>query len=73
MHTPAQAPEYCHGIDEESILKHQFELIFALDEVISLGYRENVNMVRSASATIGCRAWPRVQMLSCIRARAGRT
>jgi hypothetical protein len=41
-----QAPEYCHGLDEESILRHQFELIFALDEVISLGYKENVNMVR---------------------------
>lgn len=49
MHRGAQAPEYCHGIDEESILKHQFELIFALDEVISLGYRENVNMVRRAT------------------------
>jgi hypothetical protein len=43
--THAQAPEYCHGLDEESILRHQFELVFALDEVISLGYRENVNMV----------------------------
>ncbi|KAG8463777.1 hypothetical protein KFE25_004050 [Diacronema lutheri] len=45
------APEYCHGIDEESILKHQFELIFALDEVISLGYRENVNMVHIRAYT----------------------
>lgn len=45
------APEYCHGIDEESILKHQFELIFALDEVISLGYKENVNMVHIRAFT----------------------
>jgi len=45
------APEYCHGIDEESILKHQFELIFALDEVISLGYKENVNMVHIRAYT----------------------
>ncbi|KAJ1625028.1 Longin-like domain-containing protein, partial [Pavlovales sp. CCMP2436] len=45
------APEYCHGIDEESIVKHQFELIFALDEVISLGYKENVNMVHIRAFT----------------------
>ena len=39
-----QMPEYCQGVDEESVNKSAFELIFAFDEVISLGYRENVNL-----------------------------
>ncbi|KAE9452750.1 hypothetical protein C3L33_15347, partial [Rhododendron williamsianum] len=35
-------PEYCGSLDEEGICKTAFELIFAFDEVISLGHRENV-------------------------------
>lgn len=35
-------PEYCASVDEDGILQSQFELIFAFDEAIALGYRENV-------------------------------
>jgi|EP00945_MAST-04E_sp_MAST-4E-sp1_P008388 coatomer subunit delta len=39
-------PEYCGGgmISEDVVQKNAFELIFAFDEVISLGYRENVTI-----------------------------
>jgi len=36
-------PEYCQRHDEEAILENSFELIFAFDEVVSLGYAENVD------------------------------
>jgi len=40
-------PEYCPGeVDEASICKNAFELLFAFDEIIACGcgYRENVSM-----------------------------
>ena len=40
-------PEYCPGeIDESSICKHAFELLFAFDEIIACfcGQRENVTL-----------------------------
>ena len=38
-------PEFCAGmISEETILKNAFEIIFAFDEVLSLGYRENITL-----------------------------
>ncbi|GAB2211517.1 hypothetical protein Droror1_Dr00024832 [Drosera rotundifolia] len=39
-------PEYAMGLDEEGIGKAAFELIFAFDEVISLGHRENVTIAQ---------------------------
>jgi len=36
--------EECRTFDEEIILQHAFELIFAFDEVCSLGYREKVTV-----------------------------
>ncbi|KAL9273196.1 Coatomer subunit delta-like protein [Drosera capensis] len=39
-------PEYAMGLDEEGIGKAAFELIFAFDEVISLGHRENVTVAQ---------------------------
>uniref|UniRef100_A0A7N0TBE8 Coatomer subunit delta n=1 Tax=Kalanchoe fedtschenkoi TaxID=63787 RepID=A0A7N0TBE8_KALFE len=37
-------PEYSMSLDEEGICKTAFELIFAFDEVISLGHKENVTV-----------------------------
>ncbi|CAI5491327.1 unnamed protein product [Closterium sp. Naga37s-1] len=39
-------PEYCPGLDEESVCHMAFELIFAFDEVISLGHKENVTIAQ---------------------------
>jgi hypothetical protein len=36
--------EYCRSTDEKEIAKQRFELILVFDEVISLGYKENVNL-----------------------------
>lgn len=36
--------EYCGSINESNIMENAFELVFAFDEVIALGYKENVNM-----------------------------
>lgn len=37
-------PEYCEKASEKEIRKFAFELLFAFDEIIHLGYRENVNL-----------------------------
>ncbi|CAH8867153.1 unnamed protein product [Trichobilharzia szidati] len=37
-------PEYGCGTDESDIIAHAFQLIFAFDEIIALGYREDVNL-----------------------------
>ncbi|XP_027909987.1 coatomer subunit delta-like [Vigna unguiculata] len=39
-------PEYSYSLDEEGICEHAFELIFAFDEVISLGHKENVTVAQ---------------------------
>lgn len=39
-------PEFCTSLDEEGICKYAFELIFAFDEVISLGHKENVTVAQ---------------------------
>ncbi|XP_019190085.1 PREDICTED: coatomer subunit delta-like isoform X1 [Ipomoea nil] len=39
-------PEYSYSLDEEGICKTAFELLFAFDEVISLGHKENINVVQ---------------------------
>uniref|UniRef100_A0A803M5V1 Coatomer subunit delta n=1 Tax=Chenopodium quinoa TaxID=63459 RepID=A0A803M5V1_CHEQI len=39
-------PEYAFSLNEEGICKMAFELIFAFDEVISLGHRENVTVTQ---------------------------
>ena len=37
--------EYCPGeVDEANVCKNAFEIIFAFDEVVALGHRENVTM-----------------------------
>lgn len=41
-----QVPEYVPALDEEGICRMAFELIFAFDEVISLGHKENVTIAQ---------------------------
>lgn len=36
-------PEYSHSVDEMGIAENAFNLIFAFDEIVALGYRESVN------------------------------
>ncbi|KIL71360.1 hypothetical protein M378DRAFT_214006 [Amanita muscaria Koide BX008] len=38
--------DICRSVDEREILKHAFELLGAFDEVVSLGYREQVNLTQ---------------------------
>lgn len=44
-------PEYCRTQDESDIADHAFELIFAFDEVVALGYRESVNLAQIRTFT----------------------
>lgn len=37
-------PEYCRDYTEAEVSECAFELIFAFDEIVALGYRENVNL-----------------------------
>lgn len=37
-----QIPDFVGSIEESAIKRQAFELVFALDEVINLGFRENV-------------------------------
>ncbi|KAG6864250.1 hypothetical protein C0991_011070 [Blastosporella zonata] len=41
--------DICKNADEREILKHSFELLGAFDEVVSMGYRENVNLMQVRS------------------------
>jgi len=38
--------DLCRSADEREILKHAFELLGAFDEIVSMGYRENVNLLQ---------------------------
>lgn len=37
-------PEYCRSANEDEIMNNAYELIFAFDEVVSMGYKENVTL-----------------------------
>ncbi|XP_012675660.2 archain 1b [Clupea harengus] len=39
-------PEYCRTLDEGEISDHCFDLLFAFDEIVALGYRESVNLTQ---------------------------
>ncbi len=44
-------PEYVHPVDEEGVCAGAFELIFAFDEVISMGYRESITVAQVDQAS----------------------
>jgi len=44
-------PEYCRTIDEQEVSNHAFDLIFAFDEIVALGYRESVNLAQIRTFT----------------------
>ncbi|KAF1762742.1 hypothetical protein GCK72_011004 [Caenorhabditis remanei] len=44
-------PEYCRSNDEKEILANAFDLVFAFDEVVTLGYRESVNLAQIRTFT----------------------
>lgn len=39
-------PEYCRNMEESEIADNAFNLIFAFDEIVALGYRESVNLAQ---------------------------
>lgn len=41
--------DICRSCDEQDILRNAFELLCAFDEIISEGYRENVNLAQVKS------------------------
>lgn len=44
-------PEYCRNMEESEIVDQAFSLIFAFDEIVALGYRENVNLAQIRTFT----------------------
>ncbi|KAI8775270.1 coatomer subunit delta [Biomphalaria glabrata] len=44
-------PEYCRNMEESDIIAQGFSLIFAFDEIVALGYRENVNLAQIKTFT----------------------
>jgi hypothetical protein len=44
-------PEYCNGNDEESVSKSAFQLVYAIDELISIGYKEYVTLTQIRTFT----------------------
>uniref|UniRef100_A0A915JU92 Coatomer subunit delta n=1 Tax=Romanomermis culicivorax TaxID=13658 RepID=A0A915JU92_ROMCU len=44
-------PEYCKTMDEKEILDNAFQLIFAFDEIVAIGYRESVSLAQIRTFT----------------------
>lgn len=44
-------PEYCKAMEESEVVENAFSLIFAFDEIVALGYRENVNLAQIRTFT----------------------
>ncbi|KAI5638280.1 adaptor complexes medium subunit family domain-containing protein [Phthorimaea operculella] len=42
-------PEYCSQLTEAEVLNQAFNLLFAFDEIVALGYRESVNLAQVRS------------------------
>ena len=47
-------PEYVAPLDEDAVQAAAFELLFAFDEVISLGYKEHVTVQQARHARLPC-------------------
>jgi hypothetical protein len=45
-------PEYVAPLDEDAVQSAAFELLFAFDEVISLGYKEHVTVQQARSPAL---------------------
>lgn len=43
--------EYCRSLKESEILHNAYDLIYAFDEIVALGYRENVNVAQIRTFT----------------------
>src|SRR5258705_12456133 len=41
--------DMCRSPEEKEILKHAFELLGAFDEIVSMGYRQNANLMQVRS------------------------
>ena len=39
-------PEYSRTLEEADILENAFQIVFAFDEIVALGYRESVNLAQ---------------------------
>merc|ERR1711944_255376 len=39
-------PEYSRSMEEADIIENAFQIIFAFDEIVALGYRESVNLAQ---------------------------
>jgi coatomer subunit delta len=44
-------PEYSRGTQESDVINNTFEIMFAFDEIVALGYRENVNLAQIRTFT----------------------
>ena len=47
----SQIPEYCKVMEESEVVENAFSLMFAFDEIVALGYRENVNLAQIRTFT----------------------
>lgn len=39
-----KVPEFCYTLEEGEIIKNAFDIIFAFDEALAMGYKERVTM-----------------------------
>ena len=46
MQVVAKVLLYCRSLNENDVMEHSFELIFAFDEIVAHGYHGNVNLAK---------------------------
>ena len=57
-------PEYVAPLDEDAVQTAAFEMLFAFDEVISLGYKEHVTVQQARP--LPCWPWSDLQDLAAL-------